>query len=187
MDTQKIESGFRLILEGLGEDPQREGLLKTPARVAKMYAELLSGLADTTPENEILSAQFTEKYDEMVILRDIPFVSLCEHHFLPFVGRAHVAYIPSSRIVGLSKLARVVDYYARRPQVQERLTGQIAHLIQRTLEPQGVGVVLEAEHSCMTLRGVKKQGSKMLTSCLLGNFKSNPTTRAEFMSLIREK
>lgn len=185
MDLKKIEDGFRLVLEGLGENPQREGLVETPSRVARMYQELLSGLEDSSTEDDLLGTQFTEAYDEMILLKDIPFTSMCEHHFLPFTGKAHVAYIPGNRIVGISKLARAVDYYAKRPQVQERMTRQIAFLIQEKLNPKGVAVVIEAQHCCMTLRGIKKPGSTMLTSHLLGNFKSNPTTRAEFMSLIQ--
>ena len=185
MDLKKIENGFRLILEGIGENPEREGLIKTPERVAKMYAELLSSLDKKVKEKDVLKTQFSENCDEMILLKDIPITSLCEHHFLPFTGVAHVAYVPkNNRIVGLSKLARAVDFYARKPQVQERLTTQIAELINRSLEPQGVGVVLECTHTCMTIRGVKKTGSVMFTSKLLGSFKSNATTRAEFMSLI---
>jgi len=184
MDLKKIEDGFRLILEGLGENPDREGLKKTPMRVARMYSELLRGLNNEEREDSVLATQFVEKYDEMILLRDIPVISICEHHFLPFTGVAHVAYVPSNRIAGLSKLARAVEYYACRPQVQERLTTQIAELINRELEPQGVGVVLACTHTCMTIRGIKKTGSVMFTSKLIGAFKSNPTTRAEFMSLI---
>ena len=166
MDLKKIEDGFRLMLEGMGENTQREGLLETPRRVAKMYQELLSGLADPSVEKDLLGTQFTEVYDEMILLKDIPFVSMCEHHFLPFVGKAHVAYIPRERVVGISKLARTVDFYARQPQIQERMTRQIAELIQRELNPKGVAVVLEATHSCMTIRGIKKQGSVMCTTQL---------------------
>jgi GTP cyclohydrolase IA len=184
MDLAKMEDGFRLILEGMGEDVHREGLIDTPRRVAKMYQELLVGLTDGVNEDDLLSTQFTEAYDEMILLKDIPFVSMCEHHFLPFIGKAHVAYIPNDRIVGLSKLARTVDYYAKRPQVQERMTRQIAELIQKQLNPKGVAVVVEATHSCMTVRGVKKQGSVMFTSQLLGLFKRSEKTRAEFMALI---
>src|SRR5574344_2989025 len=186
MDLKKMEDGFRMVLEGMGEDVNREGLLKTPHRVAKMYEELLSGLTDAVDENEILGTQFTEAYDEMILLKDIPFVSLCEHHFLPFIGKAHIADIRGERIVGLSKLARAVDFYARRPQVPERMTRQIAELIQTQLSPKGVAVVLEASHSCMTIRGVKKQGATMFTSQLLGLFKRDERTRAEFMSLIHK-
>jgi len=187
MDLKKIEDGFRLILEGLGENPSRDGLQKTPARVAKMYSDLLRGLDNKENEEDILATQFVEKYDEMILLKDIPVTSICEHHFLPFSGVAHLAYVPGNRIVGLSKLARAVDFYARRPQVQERLTTQIAELIHKSLEPQGVGVVLECVHSCMTIRGVKKTGSVMFTSKLIGTFKSNATTRAEFFSMIGKK
>jgi len=187
MDLKKIEDGFRLVLEGLGENPLREGLQKTPARIAKMYSELLRGLDNEEKEEDILATQFVEKYDEMILLKDIPVTSICEHHFLPFSGVAHLAYVPGNRIVGLSKLARAVDFYAHRPQVQERLTTQIAELIQKSLEPQGVGVVLECVHSCMTIRGVKKTGSVMFTSKLIGTFKSNATTRAEFFSMIGKK
>lgn len=185
MDLEKIEQGFRLILDGLGEDASRDGLRDTPNRVARMYAEMLSSLGQE-PEG-LLDTQFDESYDEMIVLRDIPFASMCEHHFLPFIGKAHVAYIPGRRIVGLSKLARVVEFYARLPQVQERMTRQIAEFIQNKLEPQGVAVILEAQHSCMTMRGIKKPGASMVTSHLLGNFRSNTKTRSEFMSLIREK
>ncbi|MDR1812783.1 MAG: GTP cyclohydrolase I FolE [Candidatus Fibromonas sp.] len=184
MDLKKIEDGFRLVLEGLGENPSREGLQKTPERIAKMYAELLCGLNNREKEEDILATQFVEKYDEMILLKDIPVTSICEHHFLPFSGVAHLAYVPGDRIVGLSKLARAVDFYARRPQVQERLTTQIAELIHKSLEPQGVGVVLECVHTCMTIRGIKKTGSVMFTSKLIGSFKSNATTRAEFFSMI---
>ncbi|MDR0517241.1 MAG: GTP cyclohydrolase I FolE [Fibromonadaceae bacterium] len=187
MNLKMIEEGFRLVLEGMGENPEREGLQKTPARVAKMYSELLRGLNSEESEESVLATQFTERYDEMILLKDIPVTSICEHHFLPFTGVAHVAYVPNSRVAGLSKLARAVDFYACRPQVQERLTTQIAELIHRSLEPQGVGVVLECTHTCMTIRGVKKTGSIMFTSKLIGTFKSNATTRAEFMSLIGKR
>lgn len=185
MDAEKIAQGFRLILEGLGEDPNREGLLATPARVARAYQELLSSVGKT-PEG-LLDTQFTENYDEMILLKDIPFISMCEHHFLPFIGTAHVAYIPRNRIVGLSKLARVVDFFARQPQVQERMTRQIAEFIHEAIDPIGVAVVVESSHSCMTMRGIKKPGSTMMTSQLLGAFKKNEKTRAEFMSLINGK
>lgn len=185
MDAEKIAQGFRLILEGLGEDPNREGLLATPNRVARAYQELLSSVGKT-PEG-LLDTQFTENYDEMILLKDIPFISMCEHHFLPFIGTAHVAYIPRNRIVGLSKLARVVDFFARQPQVQERMTRQIAEFIHEAIDPIGVAVVVESSHSCMTMRGIKKPGSVMMTSQLLGAFKKNEKTRAEFMSLINGK
>ena len=187
MDLKKIEDGFRLVLEGLGENPDREGLQKTPERVAKMYSELLKSLDSKENEESILATQFVEKYDEMILLKDIPITSICEHHFLPFTGVAHIGYVPGNRIAGLSKLARAVEFYACRPQVQERLTAQIAELIHLSLEPQGVGVVMECTHTCMTIRGVRKTGSVMFTSKLIGTFKSNPTTRAEFMSLIGKR
>jgi GTP cyclohydrolase I len=183
MDLDKIAHGFKLMLEGLGEDPTREGLLATPERVARAYHELLSSVGKT-PEG-ILDTQFTEEYDEMILLKDIPFISMCEHHFLPFIGTAHVAYIPRHKIVGLSKLARVVDFFARQPQVQERMTRQIAEFIHNAIDPIGVAVVVESSHSCMTMRGIKKPGSTMMTSQLLGAFKKNEKTRAEFMSLIK--
>lgn len=179
-----MEEGFRLILEGMGEDVNREGLVDTPKRVAKMYAELMSGLSGDLKESDLLKTQFHEKYDEMVYLKNIEFASMCEHHFLPFTGRAHLAYIPGDSIVGLSKLARVVEFYARFPQVQERMTYQIASLIQKTLNPKGVAVVLEASHTCMTIRGIKKAGAMMVTTKLLGRFKTDEKTRAEFMATV---
>lgn len=186
MDCDKIVQGMRMILEGIGEDPQREGLLKTPERVARMYAEIFCGL-HSDPKDE-LNVFFTENHDEMVLVKDIPLYSICEHHFLPFYGKAHVAYIPrQGRITGLSKLARVVEGYAKRPQLQERLTSQIADTIMETLDPLGVIVVVEAEHMCMTMRGIKKAGSKTLTSAVRGVFKTNEATRAEAFSLIRGK
>ncbi|HSQ43290.1 MAG TPA: GTP cyclohydrolase I FolE [Fibrobacteraceae bacterium] len=184
MDLEKIAAGFRIVIEGLGEDPEREGLKATPERVARAYQELLANVGKE-PEG-LLDTQFSEPCDEMVLLKNIPFISMCEHHFLPFIGKAHVAYIPKNKIVGLSKLARVVDFYARRPQIQERMTRQIADYIQQALKPLGVAVVLESSHSCMTMRGIKKPGSVMMTSQLLGAFKNNPKTRGEFMSLIRQ-
>lgn len=184
MDTAKIEQGVRLILEGIGEDPTREGLLKTPSRVAKMYEEVFAGMAeDPSVHFETL---FEEDYEEMVLVKDIPFNSMCEHHLVPFVGKAHVAYIPGEegRVCGLSKLARLVDAYAKRPQVQERLTKQVAETLMEQLHPQGVMVVLEAEHMCMTMRGVKKPGSCTVTSAVRGVFDIDSTTRAEALSLI---
>jgi GTP cyclohydrolase I len=183
MDLDKIAQGFRLVLEGIGEDPEREGLKATPVRVARAYQEMLSNVGKSPAG--LLDTQFTEIYDEMILLKDIPFVSMCEHHFLPFLGTAHVAYIPRNKIVGLSKLARVVGFFARQPQVQERMTRQIAEHIQQAIDPIGVAVVIESQHSCMTMRGIKKPGSAMMTSQLLGAFKKNEKTRAEFMSLIR--
>lgn len=184
MDLAKIEEGVRLILEGIGEDIHREGLLKTPERVAKLYAECCAGLhADPAM---FFETTFDEDHQEMVLVRDIPFYSMCEHHLAPFFGKAHIAYIPSveGRICGLSKLARLVDLFARRPQVQERLTSQVADTLVDHLDPQGVLVVLEAEHLCMNMRGVKKPGSRTTTSAVRGIFESNEATRAEALALI---
>ncbi len=185
MDREKIEQGVRLILEGVGEDPAREGLLDTPRRVADMYTEIFAGLTQDAAEH--LCATFNEGHQEMVLIRDIPLYSVCEHHLLPFLGRAHVAYIPgkSGQICGLSKIARVVDVFAKRPQVQERMTSQIADTLLENLRPQGVLVVIEAEHLCMSMRGVQKPGAVTTTSAVRGIFSSNPATRAEAMSLIK--
>lgn len=185
MNLKMMECGFRMILEGMGENPAREGLLDTPRRVAKMYAELMTSLNAETDPAEILKTRFHEKYDEMIVVPNIEFASMCEHHFLPFTGRAHVAYIPGDCVVGLSKIPRVVEFYARFPQIQERMTRQIAELIQKVLQPRGVAVVLEASHMCMTMRGVKKPGATMVTTQLLGRFKTDEKTRAEFMAHIR--
>jgi GTP cyclohydrolase I len=186
MDRDKIEAGVRLILEGVGEDPAREGLLETPRRVAEMYEEIFAGLTQDAARH--LCVTFDEGHQEMVLVRDIPLYSVCEHHLLPFLGRAHVAYIPgkSGRICGLSKLARVVDVYAKRPQVQERMTSQIADTIVEHLDPAGVIVVIEAEHLCMSMRGVKKPGSETVTSAVRGIFERKAATRAEAMSLITD-
>lgn len=186
MDSAKIKEGVRLILEGIGEDPEREGLKGTPERVARMYAEIFCGL-QYNPKDEV-NVFFSENHDEMVLVKDIPVYSMCEHHFLPFYGKAHVAYIPrEGRITGLSKLARVVEGFAKRPQLQERMTSQIADTLMEALNPLGVIVVIEAEHMCMTMRGIKKAGSKTLTSAVRGAFKSNEATRAEAFSLIKGK
>jgi GTP cyclohydrolase I len=166
----------------IGEDPDREGLLETPRRIAAMYAELFEGLG--MDPAEVLAVGFEEGHDEVVILKDIPFYSMCEHHFLPFHGRAHVGYLPAGRIVGLSKLARAVEILARRPQVQERLTSQISDCIEKVLGARGVGVVIEAEHLCMTSRGVRKPGSAMVTSSMRGAFRTDLNTRQEFLRLI---
>lgn len=171
------------LLRALGEDPDREGLRDTPRRIADMYAEILGGM--WLDPREPLTVRFTEGHDELVLLRDIPFYSLCEHHFLPFHGVAHVGYIPNGGVVGISKLARVVEIFARRPQLQERLTSQIADCILETLHPHGVGVVVEAEHLCMTMRGIKKPGSRMVTSAVRGTFAENDVVRAEFLALVR--
>jgi GTP cyclohydrolase I len=183
VDHDRIVRAFREILEAIGEDAGREGLRETPARVARMYAELFEGLR--TDPRDYLRVGFEASHDEMVILKDIPFYSICEHHFMPFHGIAAVGYIPDGRVVGLSKLARLVDGFARRPQIQEQLTGHIADAIMEVLEPDGVAVVIEAEHLCMTQRGVKKPGSRMVTSATRGLFRKNDVTRAEFLSLVR--
>jgi GTP cyclohydrolase I len=182
VDVPRIERAVREILLAVGEDPEREGLLKTPNRVARAYGELMAGL-HTDPRVH-LKTVFTEQYDEVVLLRDIEFHSLCEHHLLPFTGRAHVAYLPAGKVVGLSKLARLVEGFARRPQVQERLTTQIADALWEELAPVGAACVIEAVHTCMTIRGAKKHGSTMVTSALRGIFKENPASRAEILSLM---
>ena len=184
IDQPRIEAAVREILAAIGEDPERDGLLKTPARVARMYAEICSGLHEDPAVH--LHTTFEADHDEMVMVRDIPLYSICEHHLAPFIGSAHVAYIPNDdgRITGLSKLARLVDAYARRPQVQERLTTQIADEIERTLQPKGVLVVIEAEHLCMSMRGVRKPGSSTVTSAVRGLFRENVATRTEAMRFI---
>ncbi len=185
MDEAKIRTAVKMILEGIGEDPQREGLRDTPQRVAKMYMEFFQGL--NKDPAEYMTAAFAEDHDEMVVLKGIPLYSMCEHHLLPFIGKAHVAYIPQNgKIVGLSKLARVVETLSRRPQVQERLTSQIAEVIKETIEPRGVFVVIEAEHMCMSLRGVKKPGVMTITSAVRGIFRENVATRAEALSFIKD-
>ena len=185
VDLPRIEKAVREILLAVGENPEREGLLKTPNRVARAYSELMAGLQDDPRRH--LKTVFRERYDEIVLLRDIEFHSLCEHHLLPFTGRAHVAYLPGGKVVGLSKLARLVEGYARRPQVQERLTTQIADALMEELNPIGAACVVEAVHTCMTIRGAKKHGSTMVTSALRGIFKENPASRAEVLSLIHSK
>lgn len=184
MDKTKIEEGVRLILEGIGEDPAREGLLETPARVARMYEEVFAGLTEDPARH--FETTFDEHHEEMVLVCDIPFYSMCEHHLVPFFGKAHVAYIPAAdgRICGLSKLARLVEAFAKRPQVQERLTAQVADTLIAELNPQGVIVVIEAEHLCMSMRGVKKPGAKTITSAVRGAFEKSQATRAEALSLI---
>ena len=174
----------RRLLVGLGEDPEREGLARTPERVARSLSELTAGYAQTV-EEVVGQGVFTEDCSEMVMVQDIEFYSLCEHHLLPFYGRIHVAYIPDGRIIGLSKIPRIVDVFARRLQVQERLTQQIAQAIDTVLSPKGVGVVANASHLCMMMRGVQKQNSGAMTSCLLGSFRSDPKTRNEFLGLVR--
>lgn len=183
-DTTAIEDAVKAILTSVGEDPNRDGLLKTPNRVARMYEELLAGYY-TDPEQVINNAVFEVDYQEMVLVTDIEFYSMCEHHMLPFVGRAHVAYIPSDKVVGLSKIPRIVDMFARRLQVQERMTAQIAHFLMDTLQPLGVGVVVEGAHMCAMMRGVKKHNARMVTSKLLGAFESSDKTRSEFLSHVQ--
>ena len=183
VDQAAVRDAVRRIIEAIGEDPTREGLLDTPRRIAEMYGELFSGLRQDP--REVLSAAFQESHREMVILKDIPFYSLCEHHFLPFHGRAHVGYVPNGRIVGASKIARAVDILARRPQMQERLTGQIADAIVEGLSPDGVAVVIQAEHLCMTMRGVQKAGTTLITSAIRGAFRRRAVTRSEFLALVR--
>lgn len=182
VDNARIERAVREILAAVGEDPDREGLLETPARVARMYAEMFSGLKRDPRIH--LQKVFTEKYDEVVLIKDITFCSMCEHHLLPFSGKAHVGYLPDGKVVGLSKLARVVDEVARRPQVQERMTEHIAELMESELGARGVAVVLEASHSCMTIRGIRKPGSMCLTSAMRGVFRDNLSSRAEILGLI---
>jgi GTP cyclohydrolase I len=182
VDLERIRKAVREILIAVGEDPDREGLLETPARVARMYAEVFGGLhADPRVH---LQKTFTQQHDEMVLVKDIEFASCCEHHLVPFLGKAHIAYLPAGKVVGLSKLARVVDGVAKRPQVQERMTEEIAEMIMSELQPRGVGVILEATHMCMTIRGVKKPGTSTVTSAMRGLFKTNPMTRSELMALV---
>lgn len=183
VDHAKIEAAARMILEAVGEDPDREGLRETPARIGRMYAEVFAGLREDP--SEVLATVFTEDCDEIVLVKDIPFYSMCEHHLLPFFGKAHVAYLPGKRIVGISKLARAVEHFARRPQVQERLTNQIADLICEALDPRGVAVVMEATHTCMTMRGVRKPGSSVVTSAMRGVIRSSVASRTEVMGLIQ--
>lgn len=182
MDRAAIETAVRMLLEAIGENPDREGLRATPSRIAEMYAEIFSGLH--APAEPLLDVTYDESHHEMVILRDVQFASMCEHHLVPFYGVAHVGYIPRGHIVGISKLARAVEALARRPQVQERLTSQIADLLMHDLRPLGVAVVLLAEHQCMIMRGVRKPGSKVITSANRGIFRERQATRLEFLSLI---
>lgn len=184
VNTDRIEKAVTDILIAVGEDTEREGLKRTPERVARMYTELLGGMQEDPDKH--LRGVFTENYDEIVLLRDIPFYSICEHHLMPFIGSAHVAYLPSGMVLGVSKLARIVDCFARRLQTQERLTYQIADYIMNALKPQGAAVVLEASHSCMTIRGIRKPGSAMVTSALRGIFKKDPRSRSEVLSLMHK-
>lgn len=186
MDLKKIEKGVKLILEGIGEDTERAGLKNTPERVARMYQEIFSGLE--TPTEELLKAIEGETHDEMVLLKDIPFYSVCEHHMLPFIGKVHVAYIPSGgKIVGLSELVKSVEVLAKRLQVQERLTTQLADLIMNKLKPKGAMVIIDAEHLCISMRGVKKPGSRTVTSAVRGIFRTKQSTRDELLELIKRR
>jgi GTP cyclohydrolase I len=187
VDRARIEKAVREILSAIGDDPEREGLERTPARVADLFAEIFAGVDDDPGDH--LTVTFAADHDEMVMVRDIALVSMCEHHLAPFIGKAHVAYIPSAdgRITGLSKLARLVDGYARRPQVQERLTTQVADTLERVLQPRGVLVVIEAEHLCMSMRGVRKPGATTVTSAVRGLFRDNAATRAEAMAFIHRR
>ncbi len=185
MDREKIIKGVRLILEGIGEDPDRPGLKDTPRRIADLYEEIFSGLESDA--EEILVPIEGESHDEMVLLKDIPFYSVCEHHLLPFIGKAHLAYVPSGgRIVGLSKLARALEHFAKRPQVQERLTTQLADMIMEKLKPKGAMVIIDAEHLCMSMRGVKKPNARTVTSAVRGIFRTKESTRVEFLELIKK-
>lgn len=183
VEKPRIERAVREIIHAIGENPDRDGLRDTPRRIADMYEEIFAGLR--VDPYKYLEVTFDEAYSEMVVLKDIPFYSMCEHHFAPFHGIAHVAYIPHGNVVGLSKLARVVEAFARRPQVQERLTAQVADTIMEGLQPKGAAVVIQAEHLCLTMRGIKKPGAKMVTSAVRGIFKDNAATRAEFQSILR--
>ena len=182
VDQERIKRAVREILAAVGEDPDREGLLETPGRVARMYAEMFSGLHEDPRQH--LKKFFTEKYDEVVLVKDISFNSMCEHHMLPFMGKAHIGYLPAGKVIGLSKLARVVEVVARRPQVQERMTETIADLLVDELDAKGVAVVVEASHSCMTIRGIRKPGSICVTSAMRGVFRSHLSSRSEIMNLI---
>ena len=183
MKEQEIKDAVTMLLLAIGEDPGRDGLVDTPRRISEMYGEILEGLS--LDPAKYLNVDFEVAHDEMVILRNIPFYSMCEHHFLPFHGEAHVGYIPDGRVVGISKLARVVEGFARRPQLQERLTSQVAETIMKSIKPDGVAVVIEAEHLCMTMRGVRKPGSRMVTSGMRGQFKKSDVTRSEFLALVQ--
>jgi len=185
MDTKKIQKGVRLIIEGIGENPERPGLRKTPERIAELYEEIFSGLVDSP--GDILRPMEGEKHDEMVLLKDIPFYSICEHHLLPFAGKAHIAYIPEGgRIVGISALARALEVFAKRPQVQERLTAQLADLLMERLRPKGCMVIVDAEHLCISMRGIKKPGTRTVTSAVRGIFRTKQSTREELLQLIRK-
>ena len=182
MDLERIQRAVREILLAVGEDPDREGLRRTPDRVARMYQELLAGLHEDPARH--LTATFSESYDELVVLKDVAFNSMCEHHLMPFEGRVHIAYLPDGQVVGISKLARVVEDFAHRPQVQERMTSQVADLLMEKLHARGVAIVIQATHTCMTCRGIKKAGSVMVTSAIRGTCRSDARTRSEVMALL---
>lgn len=184
VDKAKVKEAIRLLLEGIGEDPEREGLKDTPDRIARMCTEIYGGLDEAADQH--LLKQFQVENNEMVLEKDITFYSMCEHHLMPFYGKAHVAYIPDGKVTGLSKLARTVDVYARRPQIQERLTVQIADALERVLQPKGVMVMLEAEHTCMTMRGIKKPGSKTMTVITRGEFKNNIELQKQFLAMVKD-
>jgi GTP cyclohydrolase I len=183
--VEEAESAVRTLIKWAGDDPAREGLLATPGRVVRSYAEFFAGYAQNPEEFLARTFDEVERYDEMIVLRNIPMNSHCEHHMVPFVGVAHIGYLPDRRVVGISKLARVLDVFAKRLQIQEKLTRQVAEAIQSVLMPRGVGVVIEATHECMTSRGVQKHGVSMVTSCLLGSFRDDPSTRREFLGMIK--
>jgi GTP cyclohydrolase IA len=185
VDHARIAAAVQEILLAIGEDPEREGLRDTPQRVARMYEEMFAGLS--ADPAAVLGKMFTEKYDEMVVVKDIGFESMCEHHLLPFFGQAHVAYLPNGKIVGLSKLARAVEILSRRPQVQERMTQELADLLMKELDARGVGVILEAAHTCMSIRGIRKPGAVCTTSAMRGSFQTNLSTRSEMLALIHNK
>ena len=184
IDHEKVEQAVRLLLEGIGEDVNREGLIDTPDRIARMYEEIYGGMEEDAATH--LSRTFTVDSSEMVVEKDITFYSMCEHHLMPFYGKAHIAYIPNGKVTGLSKLARTVDVYARRPQIQERLTVQIADALERVLAPKGIMVMLEAEHTCMTMRGIKKPGSKTVTTVTRGEFKENMELQKQFLAMVKD-
>jgi len=186
MDIKKIEKGVRLIIEGIGEDPVRPGMKGTPGRVAKMYEEIFSGLS--TPTEEILLPIEGESHEELVLLKDIPFYSVCEHHLLPFIGKAHIAYIPGAgRIAGIGELAKALEVFAKRPTVQERLTSQLADMLMERLRPKGAMVIIDAEHLCLSMRGLKKSGARTVTSAVRGIFRSKESTRQELLELIKKR
>jgi GTP cyclohydrolase IA len=185
MDHKKIKKGVRLILEGIGEDPDRPGLAETPERVARMYADLFRGLSGST--NDLLRSMAGECHDEMVLLKDIPFYSICEHHLLPFIGKASIAYIPHGAITGLSEIIKALEHLAARPQVQERLTTQLADIIMEKLRPKGCMVVIDAEHLCISMRGIKKPGTRTITSAVRGTFRSKQSTREEMLELLKKQ